>query len=113
MALREVYEEGFDVIFNYGYGCCAFAHNICGSQPEVPNGMSGTSKSLSPKFSINPRCPLGVVPAEVASTSAHSNEVTNASEKEAPNAVLEMDNSKEGEHLSAAEVRLGKEPAFS
>ena len=30
-ALREANEEGFDVIFNYGYGCCAFAHNICGS----------------------------------------------------------------------------------
>ena len=30
-ALREAYKEGFDVIFNYGYGCCAFAHNICGS----------------------------------------------------------------------------------
>ena len=30
-ALREAYEEGFDVIFNYGYGCCAFAHNICRS----------------------------------------------------------------------------------
>ena len=47
-ALREAYEEGFDVIFNYGYGCCAFAHNICGSQPEVPDGMSDTSKPLSP-----------------------------------------------------------------
>ena len=34
-ALEEAYEEGFDVIFNYGYGCCAFAHNFCGSQPEV------------------------------------------------------------------------------
>ena len=30
-AMKEAYEEGFDVIFNYGYGCCAFAHNICGS----------------------------------------------------------------------------------
>ena len=38
-ALEEAYEEGFDVIFNYGYGCCAFAHNICGSQPEVPDGI--------------------------------------------------------------------------
>ena len=38
-ALEEAYEEGFDVIFNYGYGCCAFAHNICGSQPVVPNRM--------------------------------------------------------------------------
>ena len=49
-ALREAYEEGFDVIFNYGYGCCAFAHNICGSHPEVSNGMPDTSKSLSPEF---------------------------------------------------------------
>ena len=36
----EAYEEGFDVIFNYGYGCYAFTHNICGSQPKVPDGMS-------------------------------------------------------------------------
>ena len=38
-ALEEAYKEGFDVIFNYGYACCAFAHNICGSQPVVPNRM--------------------------------------------------------------------------
>ena len=53
-ALEEAYEEGFDVIFNYGYGCCAFAHNICGNQPEVPDGMLNTSKPLSPEFFINP-----------------------------------------------------------
>ena len=49
-ALMEAYEEGFDVIFNYGYGCCAFAHNICGSLLEVPNGMPDTSKTLSLGF---------------------------------------------------------------
>ena len=49
-ALREAYEEGFDVIFNYGYGCCAFTHNICGSQLEVPDGMPDTSKPLSLEF---------------------------------------------------------------
>ena len=49
-APMEAYEEGFDVIFNYGYGCCAFEHNICGSQPEVPDGMSDTSKPLSAEF---------------------------------------------------------------
>ena len=53
-AMEKAYEEGFDVIFNYGYGCCAFAHNICGSQPKVPYGMSYTSKPLSPEFFINP-----------------------------------------------------------
>ena len=49
-ALYEAYEEGFNVIFNYGYGCCAFAHNIFRSQPEVQNGMQDTSKPLSPEF---------------------------------------------------------------
>ena len=53
-ALEEAYKDGFDVIFNYGYGCCAFAHNICGSQPEVPDGMRDTSKPLSLEFFINP-----------------------------------------------------------
>ena len=53
-ALKEAYEEGFDVIFNYGYGCCNFAHNICGSQPEVSDGIPNTSKPLSPEFFINP-----------------------------------------------------------
>ena len=48
--LREAYEEGFNVIFNYGYGCSAFAHKIFGSQPEVPDGMLGMSKPLSLEF---------------------------------------------------------------
>ena len=46
-----------DVIFNYGYGCCAFAHNICGSEPLIPVGMSNTSTPLTPEFFVNPRCP--------------------------------------------------------
>ena len=112
-ALREAYEEGFDVIFNYGYGCCAFTHNICGSQPEVPNGMLDTSKPLSPEFFINPRCPPSVVPAEAASINVRPSEMTNAPEREAQAAVLETDHSKVGEHLSTTEVRQGKEPTFS
>ena len=56
-ALEEAYEEGFDLIFNYGYCCCAFAHNICGSQPVVPDGMPYTSKLLSLELFINPQCP--------------------------------------------------------
>ena len=49
-ALREAYEGGLDVIFNYGYSCCAFEHNIRDSQPEVPDAMLDTSKLLSPEF---------------------------------------------------------------
>ena len=58
-ALDEAFDAGFDVIFNYSYGCCAFTQNICGSEPMIPYRMSDTSKPLPPKFFINPRCPLG------------------------------------------------------
>ena len=30
-AMEEEFDSSSDVIFNYGYGCCAFAHDICGS----------------------------------------------------------------------------------
>ena len=46
------------MIFNYGYGCCTFAHNIYWSKPWIPATMPDTSKSLSPDFFINLRCPL-------------------------------------------------------
>ena len=58
-ALEKAYEEGFDVIFNYGYGCCAFAHNICRSQPVVLDGMPDTSKPLSLEFFYQPSMPSG------------------------------------------------------
>ena len=95
---------------NYGYGCCAFAHNICGSLPEVPSGMPDTSKLLSLDFFINPRCSPGVVPSEGASIDVRPGEATNAPEREAPAAVLETDNSKAGEHFSTTEVGKGNEP---
>ena len=75
--------------------------------------MSDTSKPLSQEFFINPRFPLGVVPVEAASINVRPGEVMNASEKEAPAVVPEMDNSEAGEHLSVAKVGLGNEPVFS
>ena len=108
-ALEEAYEEGFDVIFNYGYGCCAFVHNICGSLLVVPGGMPDTSKPLSSEFFINPRCPPGVVPTEVLTIDVRSSETMIASDREVPVAVLEADISEAGEHLSASEVGLGNE----
>ena len=42
-ALKKAFDEGFEVIFNYGYGYCAFAHNIFRSEPMIPNGMLDTS----------------------------------------------------------------------
>ena len=61
-ATKKAFDAGFDVIFNYGYGYCAFAHNICGSEPAIPYWMPDMSKSLPPKFFINPRCPLSAAP---------------------------------------------------
>ena len=65
-ALEAEYDAGFEAIFNYGYGCCAFTHNNCGSKPKIPDGMPGTSKPLTPEFFFNPRCPLVVVPVGAA-----------------------------------------------
>ena len=55
--MEEEFDASSDVIFNYGYGCCAFAHDICGSKPMILAGMPDTSEPLPPEFFINPRCP--------------------------------------------------------
>ena len=45
-AMEEEFDASSNVIFNYGYGYCAFAHNICGSEPMIPTEMSDTTKPL-------------------------------------------------------------------
>ena len=61
---RETIEAEFDAsgdtLFNYGYGCCVFTHNICGSKPQIPNGMLDPSVPLTPEFFANPRCPPSI-----------------------------------------------------
>ena len=111
--MEEAYKEDFDMIFNYGYGYCAFAHNICGSQPVVPNGMPNTSKPLFPESFINPRCPPGAIPAEAATIYVRLGEAMIAPEREVPTVVLEMDINEAGEHFSATKVELRNEPDFS
>ena len=54
--MEEEFDASSDVIFNYGYGCCAFVHDICGSKSMIPAGMLDTSESLPPEFFVNPRC---------------------------------------------------------
>ena len=99
------------MIFNYGYGCCAFAHNICGSQPMVPNGIPDTSKLLSPELFINPRYPVGSTKS--TTINVPSSEATIALEREVPTVVLEADTSEAGKNLSASKVGLGNEPDSS
>ena len=65
-ALEAEFDVSSDVIFDYGYGCCAFAHDICGSKPMILAWMPDTSTPLPLEFFVNPRCPLGsssVLPA--------------------------------------------------
>ena len=87
-ALEEAFNKGFNVIFNFGYGCCAFTHNICGSEPVIPDRMSDTSKPLPPEFFINPRCPLS------AALGIHTTDA-------------DVDVKEAGKSLLAAEVGLG------
>ena len=55
--LEAAFDSSGDTLFNYGYGCCAFGHNICGSKPEIPEGMPNPSVPLTVDFFANPRCP--------------------------------------------------------
>ena len=50
------FDSNGDALFNYGYGCCVFTHNICGSKPQIPDGMPDPSVLLTPEFFANPRC---------------------------------------------------------
>ena len=55
---RETMEAEFDssndTLFNYGYGCCTFTYNICGSKPQTPDGMPNPSVPLTVEFFTNP-----------------------------------------------------------
>ena len=55
--MAEDYHGSPNVIFAYGYGCCAFKNNICGDRPNIPDDMPDSSNPLPPKFFDNPRCP--------------------------------------------------------
>ena len=60
---REAIEAEFDAsgdkIFNYSYGCIAFTYNICGSKPQISDGMPNPSVPLTAEFFANLRCPPG------------------------------------------------------
>ena len=70
VADRETMEAEFDssgdALFNYGYGCCVFTHNICESKPQIPDGMPDPSVPLTPEFFDNPRCPRSILSAAPA-----------------------------------------------
>ena len=58
---RETVEAEFDAsgdtLFNYCYGCYVFTHNICGSKPQIPDGMSDRLVPLTSEFFANLAAP--------------------------------------------------------
>ena len=58
-ALDAEFDARGDVIFNYGYVCYAFVHDIRGSKPLILAEMPDTSSALTPDFFVNPQCPQG------------------------------------------------------
>ena len=65
-AMEAEFDSSGDMLFNYGYGCCAFTYNICGSKPQIPDGMQNPSVPMTAKFFANPRCPPGASAAASA-----------------------------------------------
>ena len=70
IADREWMETEFDAsgdtLFNYGYGCYVFMHNICGSKPHITDGMPDPSVPLTQEFFAKPRCPPSISSAAPA-----------------------------------------------
>ena len=67
------FDASGETLFNYGYSCFVFTHNICGSKPQIPDGMLDPSVPLTPEFFSNPRCPpstLSDVPAPDPATNS-------------------------------------------
>ena len=56
-AMEAEFDSSGDTLFNYGYGCCTFTYNICGSKPQIPEGMSNPSVPLTVEFFTNPVAP--------------------------------------------------------
>ena len=82
-AIEEDDQKALEVIFAYSYGCCVFKHNICGDQPEVPDGIPNSSNPLSPEFFVSPRCPPVSVATEDAAVKVHPSEAAKEPEENA------------------------------
>ena len=56
-AMEAEFDASEDTLFNYSYGFCVFTHNICGSKPQIQDGMPNPLVPSTPEFFANPRCP--------------------------------------------------------
>ena len=81
-AMEEDYQKALELIFAYGYGCCAFKHSICEDQPEIPDGMPDSANPLPPEFFVNPRCPSAPITVEVKAVDIDMGEATKDTEED-------------------------------
>ena len=56
-AMEAEFDASGDTLFNYGYGCCVFTHNIHRSKPQISDGMLDPLVPLTSEFFANPHCP--------------------------------------------------------
>ena len=81
--MLEDYQKALELIFAYGYGYCEFKHNICGNQPEVPDGMPNSSDLLPPKFFAKAGCPPAPAATEVTTAKVDQSKAIEESKKSA------------------------------
>ena len=55
--MEEDYQKALELIFAYGYGCCAFKHSIYSDHLWIPDDMPNSADPLPLEFFVNPRCP--------------------------------------------------------
>ena len=65
-SMEAEFDSSGDTLINYGYGCCAFMYNICGSKLVIPNDMPNPSVPLIAEFFAKPHCPPGASAAASA-----------------------------------------------
>ena len=58
--MKEDYHKALELIFAYGYECCAFKHNIYGDWPEITDSLMLPTHFFL-EFFVKPRCPLAPV----------------------------------------------------
>ena len=65
-AMEAEFDASGDTLFNYGYGCYVFTHNICGNKPQILDGMLDPLVPLTPELFANPHCPPSTLSAAPA-----------------------------------------------
>ena len=87
-AMEAEFDASDDTLFNYGYGCCVFTHNICGSKPQIPDGIPDPSVPLTQESFANLCCPPSTSsatpapdPAVVSMEECSGNSLTAAGEE--------------------------------